>query len=468
VRNRIHSIYSSVQSYYSRVKDAVALILYELQLLRLRIEYLKSKKFSKKANHRVMAIACWDFPIYSHTFVYQELTQLIKADFELRFIYSKCNSREHFPVGLNLLWRARRKLIEHPKIAQRTFLHFKKTMPEKVNALIDFLMSASDMSFDELCNHHSFLNAFSFVRMVQIYQPDYLHSYFFYDRSLFTLIASYLLDIPRGVSCYADHLLKDYELKLTRQHLEQCSLVIATSKRIKQELIEIAPQVDSDRILVKPNAIDPKQFPILKLKQPEDGMPFGLVCVSRIEPKKGLIYLVEAVKLLRNRNLNVECHFIGGIDDSDLSRTYADQLNKQIKELELESFVHLEGVQSQVKLKELFKKFDLFVAPFLETDYGDKDGISTAILEAMASGFPVVSSNSGSICEVIDDGHDGVIVPQRDSHALSSAIADLMSDLNRRRFLGKNAVNKIQQKFSVNVCDPIFHARLKNLLKLKR
>ncbi len=99
--------------------------------------------------------------------------------------------------------------------------------------------------------------------MVEAYRPEYLHSYFFYDRSLMALVAGYLLDIPRGVSCYADHLLKDYELKVVPLHLELCGIVIATSERIKQELLEIAPQTDPNRILVKPNGIDTECFPVV-------------------------------------------------------------------------------------------------------------------------------------------------------------------------------------------------------------
>ena len=123
--------------------------------------------------------------------------------------------------------------------------------------------------------------------MVEAYRPQYLHSYFFYDRSLMALVAGYLLNIPRGVSCYADHLLKDYELKVVPFHLELCSIVIATSERIRQELLEIAPQTDPNRILVKPNGIDTECFPVMQRVEPVEGEPFRLVSVCRIEPKKG-------------------------------------------------------------------------------------------------------------------------------------------------------------------------------------
>src|SRR5262249_3281747 len=152
------------------------------------------------------------------------------------------------------------------------------------------------------------------TRMVEAYQPDYLHSYFFYEGTLFTLFASYLLDIPRGVSCYADHMLKDYVLKEVPLHLATCDIVIATSHRIKQELIDIALEVDPERIIVKPNAVNMAQFPAVCLKNPAKEEPYRLLCVSRIEPKKGHTYLVEAVRYLREREFQVELHVIGDVD----------------------------------------------------------------------------------------------------------------------------------------------------------
>jgi glycosyltransferase involved in cell wall biosynthesis len=82
----------------------------------------------------------------------------------------------------------------------------------------------------------------------------------------------------------------------------------------------------------------------------------------------------------------------------------------------------------------------------------------------MASGLPVVATDAGSICEVIEDGRDGIIVPQRDPNALATTIADLLNDPERRITLGNNAARKVQEKFDVKVCEHIFHNRLSKVL----
>lgn len=445
-------------------EEFLAHLFYQLQLIRLIVERAVGTMLRRGARHRVMATACWSFPIYSQTFVYQELTQLIRRGFKVRFIYSKLDREQPMPSQFSRLWRARRRLILHPSVCEGSYAYFLKRMPEKIDALVDMLSRASGMTPQEVRSHYHFLQAFSFSRMVEAYRPDYLHSYFFYEGTLFALVASHLLDIPRGVSCYADHILEDYALKVVPLHLRQCNLLIATSERIKRELLSIAPQAEPDRIVVKPNAINAAQFPVEVRKDPENGQPYRLVSVSRIEPKKGLVYLVEAVRHLRDRGVNVELHLIGGVDDSASSKDYYRALDSRIKELDLSNVVHLEGRKTESEIKGFFKDSHLFVAPFVETESGDKDGIPTSLLEGMSSGLPIVATDAGSITEVIEDGQSGVLVAQRDPAALGTVIETLLRDPDQRRRLGREAADSIRRRLDVRVCEGIFHEQVRTVI----
>jgi glycosyltransferase involved in cell wall biosynthesis len=433
-------------------------LLHRLQLLRLGGERLQAHLRLQRP--RVVATACWGFPIYSQTFVYQELTQLMQRGVGLRFLYAKLNPRDELPAPFSSLWPARRKLLLRASVCREAYAYYLRRMPEKVAVLTTRLCRASGLSPEALRSHKHFLQAFSFTRMVEAYRPDYLHSYFFYEGTLFTLVASYLLDLPRGVSCYADHMLDDYELKLVPLHLRQCDLVIATSERIKQELLAIGAPLDPARILVKPNAIDVTQFPCASTPEPAAGEPYRLTCVSRIEPKKGLLHLVDALPLLAERGLPVELHLIGGVDDSEASRGYAEALRARIAALKLEAVVRLHGRKTGAETKQLLQASHAFVAPFVETEAGDKDGIPTAVLEAMATGLPVVATDAGSIPEVLTDGEDGVIVPQRDPQAIAAAVADLLRDPGRRAALGRGARRTIESRFEVSRWEPLFHQHL--------
>ncbi len=105
----------------------------------------------------------------------------------------------------------------------------------------------------------------------------------------------------------------------------------------------------------------------------------------------------------------------------------------------------------------------VFVAPFVETEFGDKDGIPTALLEGMATGLPVVATDAGSIVEVIDDGQDGVLVSQHDPAALADAIEGLLRDPERRAQLGRKASDKVRRRYDSNSCEKVFHERVRGV-----
>ncbi|MEO8370908.1 MAG: glycosyltransferase family 4 protein [Candidatus Solibacter sp.] len=417
---------------------------------------------------RVASTACWEFPIYSQTFVYQELSELVRGGFRLRFLYSKLNPRSFLPEQFSRVWQAKRKLVLHHAVCERDYAYYCERMPEKVRSLVEMICEAARITPDELRNYHHFKQAFAFTRTVEACGPDYLHSYFFYEGTLFTLVASYLLDIPRGVSCYADHMLDDYALKVVPLHIRQCSLVIATSNRIKRELMAIAPTLDPDRIVVKPNAVDCRRFQATVRSAPAKGTPFRLVCVSRIEPKKGLLYLAEAVRLLVDGGHNVSVRILGGVDDNEAGRDYARALDEKIRDLGIGSVLHLEGRRSGAEIQQFLQESHLFLAPFVETESGDKDGIPTALLEGMASGLPAVVTDAGSIVEVVDHGQDGLIVPQRDGKALAEAIASLLNDVGLRQRMGSAAAEKIRRSFDVSVCEKRFHERIRSLTRRQK
>jgi glycosyltransferase involved in cell wall biosynthesis len=275
------------------------------------------------------------------------------------------------------------------------------------------------------------------------------------------LVASMLLDVPRGVSCYADHMLQDYELKMVNAHLRQCDVVVATSNRIKAELLAIEPRTPARRILVKPNAINTEHFPAVDRRARRAGQPVVLVTLCRLEPKKGLMYLVEAMRALRERGLDLKWVAIGGVDTSDSSREYAAALERRIAQLNLTDVVRLAGKQGEKAINAAFAEADIFVAPFVETDSGDKDGVPTALLEAMASALPVIVTDAGSIAEVISDRRNGLMVPQRDTSALADAIARLASDGGLRHDLGAAGLATVRERFSVQVCEDVLHDRIR-------
>jgi glycosyltransferase involved in cell wall biosynthesis len=418
---------------------------------------MKREVRHRTAKPRVLVTATWHFPNYSQTFVYREALALAGAGFDLRFIYAGIRPRTQLPDDLNPLWALKRRILYADSTAQRDLYHYTARMPEKVKHITQAICAASGMTEEEVTAHRHFRHAFTFARFAEAWQPDYIHTYFFYEASVFGYVAGQLLDIPRGVSCYADHMVADYDLKLVTLHMATCDVVVATSARIKRELEELSGHPLPNAI-VKPNGIDATRF------NPAQRTPSSTlrgVAVNRIHAKKGMTYLVEAMLLLRVCGVSFIIEVCGEYDSHDpQGSAYFEQLKSFIAAHKLEQQVIFRGRQTAPEVRALLSASDIFVAPYIELPNGDKDGIPTALLEAMAAGCAIVATDAGSITEVIDPNIHGLIVPQCDAAALADAIATLVSDEALRTRLSHAALERVRREFDVSVLEGAFHQRV--------
>lgn len=413
---------------------------------------------------RLLALATWVVPTFTQKFVYQELAELAHAGFELRLVRGRAGDPRALPPDLADLRASFVDLDADPTRSRRDLDHFASTRGAALAELVATLQAALGWPERELLGHPQVLRALSVARLAERWEADYLHSYFFYEGSLAAFVAQQLLGLPRGVSCYADHQLADSPLKLVPLQLGRADLLVATSRRIAGELAALSPGC-APRILVKPNAIDTSRLPFVARSGPAPGEPLRLVTVSRIDPKKGLPVLIEALARLRAAGRMVRWDLVG---DAAAGST-ADAAEKQalverIARLELQSAIRLHGWLPFPEVVRHLAAAHLFVAPFVETASGDKDGIPTALLEAMASGLPSVATDSGSIPEAVEDGATGLIVAQRDPAALAEAIERLGGDPALRDRMGRAAAAAARARFDVSVCEPELHARIRALI----
>jgi glycosyltransferase involved in cell wall biosynthesis len=281
--------------------------------------------------------------------------------------------------------------------------------------------------------------------------------------------AAWLLELPRGVSCYADHMLQDFPFKLVPLQVELSDVIVATSARIKRELSQMTGGRFDDKIIVKPNGVDGARFPPVVRQDRKPTDPFEVVSISRIEPKKGLTHLVEAVAMLKQRGRKVKAHIVGSKDPhSKGSLEYAAEFEALIEKLGVKDEVILHGMKKQEELPPILQRCRAFVAPYVEMGSGDKDGIPTAMLEGLASGLPVVTTDSGSILEVVTTEVEGIVVPQRDSKAFAAALERLIADPALERRMAKAARDRFDREFDIRVTEVRLHERVAGLVKKRQ
>jgi glycosyltransferase involved in cell wall biosynthesis len=160
-----------------------------------------------------------------------------------------------------------------------------------------------------------------------------------------------------------------------------------------------------------------------------------VVSVGRMVSKKGYGFLLEALPGLLAAHS--DAHFVlGGAGDllEDFRQRTAEWSDR----------VHLPGLVLRDVLPDLYRAADIFVLPAVHDRKGNVDGLPNVILEAMASGLPVVASGISGIPLAVEDGVNGRLVPEKEPEPLAAALGELLGDLERCRVMGASSRAKAE------------------------
>ena len=176
--------------------------------------------------------------------------------------------------------------------------------------------------------------------------------------------------------------------------------------------------------------------------------------VSNFVEKKGHKYTVQAFNNFIKEYPNSRLILAG---DGPLKNSIIDLAN----ELGILEKVEFPGLVYQDKVKELMVSADVFVHHSITSKRGETEGIPNAIMEAMATGLPVISTIHAAIPELIDDGVNGYLVPEKDIGAYELAMKKI---LKIGENFGKNGRRKIEREFNSEIENGKLISIYKNLL----
>jgi len=198
--------------------------------------------------------------------------------------------------------------------------------------------------------------------------------------------------------------------------------------------------IDSSKIKVVHCAIDLDEYLIENCNK-----EFNILAVGRFDEIKGCKYLIDAISILRSKNISISCNIVG-------SGELRDELMAQTNNLDLNDNVIFHSAKPQNEIRNLMQKSDMFVLPSIKTSSGNMDGIPVVLMESMALGTPVISTYVSGIPELIKNEINGFLVEQKNAAQLADAIDMVlkMGDAEKQELI-KNARKTIESDFNINV-----------------
>jgi len=192
-----------------------------------------------------------------------------------------------------------------------------------------------------------------------------------------------------------------------------------------------------ERVRVVPNSVD-----LRRLERPAERNPDPdlVVSVARLVEKKGLPDLVEGCGLLAARGVPVRLEIAG---DGPL----LGELKSRAVSAGLVATFH--GALPHEEVRALYEQASVFCLPCVVASTGDRDGMPTSVLEAMALGVPVVTTGVNGLNETVIDGVTGLIVPEHDPASLADALARLLTDPELASQLAEAGRRHVEQGFTL-------------------
>ena len=238
--------------------------------------------------------------------------------------------------------------------------------------------------------------------------------------------------------------------------------VVTVSQAVREHMLKDAAKF-ADRFTFVRGAIDVEPFLNAKGRArvrgewgvKDDEVLIGMV--GRVTRWKGQSIFVQAAKHIAERHPEVKFAAVGGVFDTE--KFYMDRFRKEVQEAGLENKLTINDFRAD--MPDVFAAFDIFVLPsILPEPFG------LVVIEAMASGKPVVATAPGGPSETVVDGETGFLVPPSDASAIARAVEVLLADPQKRISMGDAGRCRAREVFSlpryVTEFEELYDALLKN------
>ncbi|MDX9702387.1 MAG: glycosyltransferase [Candidatus Auribacterota bacterium] len=377
------------------------------------------------------------FPALSETFVLNEILMLKKMNQEI-FIYARYNPNNKIihKTAKNLTVNY---LCDIEESKKNVFFYLKnKVFTLQFIKIIVFLYKY----YHRFLKKHGLISYcytiwFSIVLSKQFEENkiEHVHSHFAGDASFLSMIIYLFTGIPYSFTTHS------YDIYLQPKMLYEkhfyAKFAITISNYNKKYLIEKF-NIEKDKINVVRCGIDLSCFHQIDCKERE---VIRIVSVARLVETKGFLYLIKGCHLFQRKYGNkFICNIVGDGPMLEAIRNLIQKLNL--------NNVFLLGAKTHDEVIEILDNSDIFILPCVRDKTGRPEGIPVALMEAMAKGMVVVSSDLAGIPELVSEV--GILIHQNDEHEVFRALERFYNmSIDDRFSLGRLARQKIEKDFNL-------------------
>ncbi|MGB8818783.1 MAG: glycosyltransferase family 4 protein [Rhizobiaceae bacterium] len=385
------------------------------------------------------------FPRLSETFVLNEILELERQGHRVE-VFSLLRPPLEERHGLVKELKARITYLPSAGGLMKTRLHEGlEEEPVDLGTALAGCAAAGDPVFNNSTAEEAAalqFKAASVAALAQARGVDHLHAHFASDAATVALLASRLSGIPFSFTAHARDIYHQYKSiasdnAMRRAKIAEADFVATVSDYNRAHLRQVAPSHGA-RVWRLYNGIDLGRF----TPMPVERRPGQIVAVGRLIEKKGFSDLIKACAILRDNGVKFHCSIIG---DGPLR----SELDGQIRLSSLAPDVEIAGPQPQERLIGMVRQASVAVLPCIVSESGDRDGLPTVLLEAMALGLPVVTTSVSGGPEIVAHGETGLVVEPGDTTALAASIETLLENPALAERMGAAGRKRAESLFSL-------------------